>query len=65
MKTTIRPTFPSLADWVNATWPLLTGRPNPVKIPKAAQAAADSQVGRRRRRHQAAQDSSLKFSSHQ
>ncbi|HXU42676.1 MAG TPA: hypothetical protein VN675_10150 [Burkholderiales bacterium] len=38
---TILPKFATLADWVSATWPLLTGRPNPVKIPKPAQPAAD------------------------
>jgi hypothetical protein len=33
---------PTIAEWVSATWPLLIGRPNPVKIPKAAQTAADN-----------------------
>jgi len=42
MKTT-RPMFLSLTDWVSATWPHLAGRQNSLKIPKAAQAAADQQ----------------------
>jgi hypothetical protein len=36
----IRPKFATLADWVSATWPLLTNWPYPVKVPKPAQAAS-------------------------
>ena len=37
----IRPKFATLADWVSATWPLVTSWPYPVKTAKAAQPAAD------------------------
>lgn len=42
---TDRTLFPArlYARWVNATWPILTGRPNPASpIPRAAQTAADN-----------------------
>lgn len=38
----IRPKFATFSDWVSATWPLLASWPHPVKIPKAAQPAADN-----------------------
>ena len=56
---------PTIAEWVSATWLLLTGRLNPVKIPKAAQAAADNRWEGEGGAIKPSKTSRLKSSSHQ